>query len=374
MKRLALGIFLLLVVVTFVNSQGHIYNYPATGGGTGVWGLITGTISDQTDLQTALNTKVTEPTGTGYVAKTAAGSYSTRSITSSDGSLVVTNGDGVSGNTDVVIDNTPFQLVQNRLSGRGASSGTGMPEAITVGSGLTLSGTTLSASGASFDPLDTTTVWYRDDFGTGVVGTTGGWGIGWFGSSVASGTCGMSHAAGTFPNLGISTVSSGATANGGCVVSLAGDTFGNMGGNTNWDSYYILKLNNISNDIFRVGYADASSAVIQNDGFWLRFLSASDTNWQFCARTGGGSETCYDSGVAANTNYHKIRIRSTEVGKILFTLDAGTERSLCAVGCDATITVTTADLTPWFVMATDTTGSKSLNIDLFAFRATSLSR
>jgi hypothetical protein len=41
-----------------------------------------------------------------------------------------------------------FTLVQNRLLGRGASSGNGTPEAIELGTGLTLTGTTLSASGA----------------------------------------------------------------------------------------------------------------------------------------------------------------------------------------------------------------------------------
>jgi hypothetical protein len=38
----------------------------AKGGGGGTWGSITGTLSDQTDLQTALDGKIAKSTGTTY--------------------------------------------------------------------------------------------------------------------------------------------------------------------------------------------------------------------------------------------------------------------------------------------------------------------
>lgn len=48
-------------------------------------------------------------------------------------------------NSQITLDKMA-DIANNRLVGR-ATSGTGVPEAITIGSGLTLTGTTLSASG-----------------------------------------------------------------------------------------------------------------------------------------------------------------------------------------------------------------------------------
>jgi hypothetical protein len=201
----------------YVNSSnGSLYSCPVDSwvligpGATGaVWGSITGTLSDQSDLQLDLDAKVDDPLSTGIVVETAATTYAARSLTSSGGTLVWTNPDGVAGDIDGDVDRTvvPIKgsgagdhpascgdvgddyqvgdtyqktgvnsctcidvdtwtcsddasgvsLDQGELAGRGASSGTGAIEAITVGSGLTMSGTTLSATGGNADPW--TYVW-----------------------------------------------------------------------------------------------------------------------------------------------------------------------------------------------------------------------
>jgi len=51
-------------VSTSVSPVYVVVNYSGTGGGGGVWGQITGTLSDQTDLQDALDAKFDDPTGT----------------------------------------------------------------------------------------------------------------------------------------------------------------------------------------------------------------------------------------------------------------------------------------------------------------------
>lgn len=47
-----------------VNLESLLNDALVIGGGGGTWGDITGTLSDQTDLQTALNAKQNTPTGT----------------------------------------------------------------------------------------------------------------------------------------------------------------------------------------------------------------------------------------------------------------------------------------------------------------------
>jgi hypothetical protein len=74
-------------------------------------------------------------------------------------------------------------------------------------------------------------------------------------------------------------------------------------------------------------------------------------------------------------NFHKLRIRGISSGKIGLTLDGGTERTICASGGgDVSLTLTTAALTPAFILCTDTTAAKSADADFFAFKARGLSR
>jgi hypothetical protein len=91
---------------------------------------------------------------TGIYVRTGSGTSATRTITGS-ADVPVTNGDGVSGNPTLgVIANNAVTYAKmqdvsaaSRLIGRGSASGSGDPEEITLGTGLSLTGTTLSASG-----------------------------------------------------------------------------------------------------------------------------------------------------------------------------------------------------------------------------------
>ena len=106
MKRffVVLGTFLL---ATSVIAQ-HGGSGPTAGGSGGTWGEITGTVSDQTDLQTEVDTKMEEPAGNGIAVRTGDNTSINRTITSSDGSNTVSNGNGTAGNIDIVVDTAVF--------------------------------------------------------------------------------------------------------------------------------------------------------------------------------------------------------------------------------------------------------------------------
>jgi hypothetical protein len=82
----------------------------AGGGGSGVWGGITGTLSAQTDLQTALNARqplnslltAFAALSSGIPVVTSASTVAQRSITPGAG-IAVTNGNGVSGNPTIAL-------------------------------------------------------------------------------------------------------------------------------------------------------------------------------------------------------------------------------------------------------------------------------
>lgn len=349
-----------------------------TPGAGGTWGSITGTLADQTDLQTAMNLKLTSPAGTGFVVQTAAGTWATRSFASGDGSITVTNGDGVTGNVDLAVDPSvyPVTLAQGKLAGRGGASGSGVPEEIALGTGLSFSGTTLSAS-ASFDPLDTATVWLRDEFGLGSTTSGAISQLGWTLTAIAGTGTVSTVVDGAFPHLTVTDFKTGATSGDGSALTLrrgASGAFplGAVGATSGWDNKIVFKIPNSSNILIRIGFTAAAPAA-EPIGIWLRYDTATDTNWQFCSRT-GTTTTCYNSGTAADTNWHTLRIRSVTNAKVQFTLDAGTERTICAAGCDATATPDTGVMDAYLSVQGVGAGAKELYLDLWAFQATGLSR
>ena len=124
-KRIGLWLALLSMTVFGVvgDSLADIkFGSGSSSGGGGIWGSITGTLGDQSDLQTEVNTKMEEPAGNGIAVRTGNDTSINRSFTSSDGSLTVTNADGVSGNIDAVVDSAVFSRYS---SGTGAVPATG---------------------------------------------------------------------------------------------------------------------------------------------------------------------------------------------------------------------------------------------------------
>jgi hypothetical protein len=112
------------------------------GGGGAVWGAITGTLSSQTDLQTALDgkqpldadlTAIAALGGTGIAVRSAANTWVQRLIAGTANEITVSDGTGVAGNPTISI---PTAVT---FTGKTVTGGTY--------SGATLSGTTTFVNG-----------------------------------------------------------------------------------------------------------------------------------------------------------------------------------------------------------------------------------
>lgn len=119
--------------------------YWDTCGGGGTWGSITGTLSDQTDLQNALNSKLGTSLLSGRIFVGNASNVATGVALSGDATI------NNSGSLTVANDAITFGKIQNisadKLLGRTGSSGD-ITE-ITVGTGLSFSASTLASTSAS---------------------------------------------------------------------------------------------------------------------------------------------------------------------------------------------------------------------------------
>jgi hypothetical protein len=99
------------------------------------------------------------------------------------------------------------------------------------------------------------------------------------------------------------------------------------------------------------------------------------TTFKFETKSGTGVATVVDTTVAADTNFHRLRIRSTAAGTILFTLYDAAGSVQTAETSIATTVPTTAQ-GPFIQIGVDTGGAatKFVNADFFGFNAWNLAR
>lgn len=224
--------------------------------------------------------------------------------------------------------------------------------------------------GTSFDPLDVTTLYFRDDFLSGNQ-SSGSIGYGWIVVNDV-GTLTTSILEGTYPRFGqIQIDTSGVSGDGGSfgLSSTNGvlNKLGNLSANTNWDSYWIVALNQTTSIKARFGLCFQNALRVPTDGLFIGYdTSLSDSNFTFETRASSTS-TRTASAVAADTSFHKLRIRSTVAGSIKFSIDGGAETTIST-------NVPTANLTPCTAMATITGSARSVKLDFFSFLMTGLSR
>jgi hypothetical protein len=161
-------------------------------GAAGTWGGIGGTLSDQTDLQTALDAKqASDATLTalaayntdGILTQTAADTFTGRTITGGTG-ITVTNGNGVSGNPALSLDATLVSLAGYNTNGILAQT------AADTFAGRTITGTAdkitvTNGDGVAGNPTLTISATYAGQASITTLGTIG---TGtWQGTAVADG-------------------------------------------------------------------------------------------------------------------------------------------------------------------------------------------
>ena len=247
--------------------------------------------------------------------------------------------------------------------------------------------TLATPSAASFDPNDTATVWMREEFLSGNT-TSGSIGsLGWVSNTIGSAPSVLQQA-GVYPNVGIlrfSTNASPTAGQGGSFFTSSTQApTGNLAANTNWQIDSIFKLTSITEMRFRVGTSSSTGSIIPTSGLYLRFdvtAGIVDTTFWLCAAN-TGTETCVNTTVTADTNWHKVRIWSAVVGtvraQVYDSAGAAQGSEVClnsggTGGCTAS-TIPTGGQFLGVIVGADATTQKGVDLDLFAAKWTSVSR
>lgn len=225
-------------------------------------------------------------------------------------------------------------------------------------------------------------VGFREDF-LGINGTSAGSATGttitgmpsdtfWLVSNVVGGTWTLANVASTFANPGIISLQPAATSGEGCVIYKSGiganSTLGILGSNEGWEINIVFALNQTANICVRAGVCEAAGATVDapTDGMWVEYDTANaSSNADYTWRTRKASSDNYSTvnSKACDTNLHHVRIRSTSIGTILFSIDGGTETAI-------TTDVPTVRMIPFFqVIARSTGNTINASIDFYSYMA-----
>lgn len=203
----------------------------------------------------------------------------------------------------------------------------------------------------------------KDEFAGGGITVANGIGeLGWQG---LAGT--VTQPTSVFPNIGLLQLATGGTAGNGANLSLgatANAVNGNLGGNTNWEATFIFKLGSIAAEIFHIGFTN-NNTLTTNDpnGVYLTYnTDRGDTAFTYICKS-GAVETKVSSGIAADTNFHTVRMKSTTAGVVVFTLDGANSQTLST-------NVPTATVGPFLMLETRENVAKNIQFDYFLFNMT----
>jgi hypothetical protein len=271
----------------------------------------------------------------------------------------------------------------SKLLGRGSAGGAGDFQEITLGTNLSMSGTTLNATGSSsFDPATTFELYEeltQNSISYGQIGWTG---VNYF--AVNTGTVASTSVTET-GHPGLLRLNSHATNdNSGVLLVLGGgggnEEFGSSFDTLVWSLDFLLKVGSnstaITNAAIYVGLTNQRNADPNGTsaGIWVRRDSdESDTAFVFATCNASGAAGCGATGDDTNQraatstitpsagNYYRFRISQDLTGpgstrKIYFRVNNETAVTFCSSGCDETIlAILDGNLIPFIGYFTRTT-------------------
>lgn len=253
---------------------------------------------------------------------------------------------------DATADNTT--LIGNDLTGNaGALSDSGTTTFLARNRGVTTESFALAAEVATASRLRRAIETYDyDDFTSGAnsSGTLGK--LGWI---FAGGTVSLNTTAAGHP--GILRRQTGATAGTYAYTRLSLTTLGHVLATELFDITFIFRLNtNDPDTLMRVGLGSDSAANPPANGIYFEKLAA-DTSW-FGVTRSGGVETRTPAVAAVSTAWVTVRLRRINGTTIGFSINGGAE-------VNATATIPTSGLNPFWAISNVTAVDKHVDMDLF---------
>jgi hypothetical protein len=174
------------------------------------------------------------------------------------------------------------------------------------------------------------------------------------------------------------TLTTNTTATNGVGITL-GPAVGILfpGASTNWQSEWIVKINQITSGSYRVGFGTVDTATaIPTNGIYFRFLQGTDTFIMACSDS-AGSETCTATTITPTAaDWVDFYMSSSTTGAVTFkvvdiTTPATSTVTLCPAGCTAVATVPVVVLSPMANIAeTGSSAADVLTVDYFGFQQT----
>jgi hypothetical protein len=364
------------------------------------------TISSKTFLNpslgnTSITTRLPNETSIGTVANKLAklvGSPASAIVASVSDTVgitgVVVNGAGVSGSAEIatagqatcLFDGATtagdYVTISSIATGSCHDSGTAYPTGLQiVGRVLSTNGAggvfpmelfgsevrgSSASAGASFDPLDFTTAWWRDEMTTNYQ---------WFvytdpGGAVLSGD----PVFGDNSHPGVFQLQTGAVVNYSAYILYTwanGAMVMQYPSGLSWDMVWVVKLAGLSGANYSVGFTDSR----QHNALTIAYRPSLGADWFGISRN-SDVETVVDLGVPASTSaWAKLKLRSD--GTIIyFSANGSPEKTLCATGCNA-IGVTglpATEVEPYASVIAQAPAQQSLGVDFFALQIRGLSR
>lgn len=276
---------------------------------------------------------------------------------------IVRTGQGTILKTDNILNNIQSEL--NLIGGTNITLTAGAQGQVTIDGSASGGGPGLAfGDPINYPQIDPASIILADDFCEGVASATAtgaGADIGQldWNDRLVNGTSSFTIS-GSIPNVGILSINTGVTNSSGYQLYLSGAHLGIAGEQSSamlppgdfpgWKMTWIFRMAtdtfgpriltpNTVSLVFYLGLGGGDSVIAnarRSSGMWLRFdKTLSDTTYKFeCvanATDGDATQgTVIDTGVTPDFNWHRLQIRSTTAGTILFQLDNTAEQSIAA--------------------------------------------